>query len=121
MRFLFLGLCVLLSTACEKSLETANDLSLDSASSWLRIEVKTKENPYCHVPEIVFLTDQEKAYAILGDNRGTYLATGLPDSADVGDRYYVEIVRPLPSNYVACSSMGPAPPYTQAHIIQIRQ
>jgi hypothetical protein len=118
MRFLLLGLCVLLSTACDKSEE---DPSLDSLSSsgWLAIEVKVKENPDCHVPEIVFLNGQEKAYAILGDNRGTYLATGLPDTADVGDRYLVEIIRPLPSNYVACTTMNSQ--LTQAHVIQIRQ
>jgi hypothetical protein len=120
MRFLFLGLCVLLSTACEKSVESPENFSLDSSGGWLGIEIKLKANPDCHVPEIVFLTNPEKAYAILNDNSGRYLATGLPDSADVGDRYYVEIVRPLPANYVACTSMGPAP-YTQAHVIQIRQ
>lgn len=118
MRFLLLGLCVLLSTACEKSLEEAENLSLDS-TGWLNIEVKLKENADCHVPEIVFITNQEKAFAILGDNSGRYLATGLPDSADVGDRYFVEIVRPLPANYVACTSM--TTPYTQAHVIQVRQ
>ena len=119
MRFLLLGLCVLLSTACEKSLERAENLAADESGGWMRIEIKLKQNPDCQAPEIVFLSNQDKAFTILGDTSGRYLATGLPDSADVGDRYYVEIVRPLPSNYVSCTTMGP--PYTQAHVIQIRQ
>jgi hypothetical protein len=115
-RLFIMVLCGLLITACvRKPMEEEGFNNGDV--SMMRVEVKTKENPDCHVPEIIFLNGQQKAFAILGDNRGTYLATGLPDSADVGDQYNVEIVKPLPNNALNCSSMGPA--WAQVHIIQI--
>jgi hypothetical protein len=76
---------------------------------WFLIEVKASANVDCGIPEIVFIDRKEEAYQIIGDNRGIYVASGLPKVLyAAGTRMYVTIQKPDAGQAVICTTMGPS-------------
>ena len=76
---------------------------------WFLIEVKASANLDCGIPEIVFIDRKEEAYQIIGDNRGVYVASGLPKVLyPAGTRMYVTIQKPDAAQVVICTTMGPS-------------
>ncbi len=86
---------------------------------YFQVEIRAVQNLDCALPEIIFLTNQKEAYEIIGDNKGIYLAYGLPKvNYQPGDKLWVKI-RKLESNEaVLCTTFGPS--WSEVRITEVK-
>lgn len=88
-------------------------------AEWFEIEIKSPQNIDCNQPEIVFITNRDAAYLLLGNDRGTYIALGLPKvNYPAGTRLQVKIRKPLASEEVVCLTLGPG--WAQVMITELK-
>ena len=97
--------------ACKKRVQDNAD--------WFQIEITAQKDNDCGAPDIIFLTRQQEAFQIIGDDKGRYVALGLPKvNYPVGTKMYVAIHRPTASETVVCTAMGPS--WAQVFIDKIK-
>ena len=76
---------------------------------FFQVEIETSSDINCGFPDIAFLNNQEEAYKIIGDNRGTYVAFGLPKvNYQPGDKRWVKIRKTEAGELRACHTFGPS-------------
>jgi hypothetical protein len=93
---------LLLSLSCSRRATDVDN------SGWFQIEIKNQRNIDCGLPEIIFLTNQMEAYAIIGNDLGTYIAQGLPKvNYSIGTKLWVKIRKPQGDELIACTTLGP--------------
>lgn len=86
---------------------------------WFQIEIKNQRNIDCSFPEIMFITHQQEAYRIIGNNLGTYVALGLPKvNYPVGTTLFVKMRKPGSNEMVACTTLGTG--WSQVYITGIK-
>jgi hypothetical protein len=96
-------LCISIFFSC-----TRNNTDINGSDQWFKIEIKASRNLDCGLPEINFLDHQNEAYGIIGDNRGTYIAYGLPKvNYQPGDELWVKIRKPAANELGVCTMLGP--------------
>jgi hypothetical protein len=112
MKKIFIILIVSVSIcACKKNTQDNGD--------WFQIEIAVQKDNDCGLPDIIFLSRQTEAYQVIGDNRGMYVALGLPKvNYPVGTKMYVSIRQPSANEIVACTAMGPL--WTQVFIKEVK-
>ena len=99
-RFLLLLLIVVFCT-CRKG--------HDTAGSEIFFQVEFTGSYTCALPEIIFLTNRDEAYKIIGDSKGIYLAYGLPKVIyQQGDKLWVRIRKPETNELTACITSEPS-------------
>ena len=102
-----------LLAGCKKDKQT------NAGGDWFLIEVRNTSNLDCRVPEIIFLNRQQEAYQIIGDSKGVYIATGLPKVLyPAGTQLYVSIQKPVMSDMIICTTMGPSYPQVQIKAVK---
>jgi hypothetical protein len=75
---------------------------------FFQIEITDPYDINCALPDIIFLTNQDKAYKIIGNNLGTYVAYGLPKiNYHYGDKLWVRIRKTEANELWACHALGP--------------
>jgi hypothetical protein len=102
MKWVLLLALIAISVACRKN------AGVSTNELFFQVEIKATRNMDCALPEIVFLTNQDKAYDIIGDRKGRYIAYGLPKvNYQAGDKLWVKIRRPVNDEFVLCTTYGP--------------
>ena len=93
-----------LSVSCSRN---NNAVVNHCGAEWFQVQIKAQKNIDCGFPEIIFLSKQEEAYQVIGNNMGTYIALGLPKvNYQVGDKLCVKINKPSGDQDVACTMLG---------------
>ena len=100
-RLVIILFSIIIIGACKK------DVAADS--DYFSIEIKSPRSIDCGVPEIIFLTRQQEAFQIIGDNKGTYVALGLPKVLyPSGTKMDVLIHKPSSTELAVCTTLGPS-------------
>ena len=102
-----------LSMACSRDTKPA------ASAQWFQIQIENPRNIDCGCPEISFTTNHARAYQIIGNDMGRYVALGLAGKEyNVGEKYMVRIRKPFISEMPVCHALGYA--WAQVYIAEIK-